>query len=306
MKLIYHIPKNEIQNSSPFDIAIKELTKFDDINIACPYIDIDYLKDIIHGEIEFKILTDVEQWIQSANHNKREEIVCFLKKNQGKIHHYPGLHAKVIASNTGAVIGSANMTMSGLFSNNEFSILVDSEKIINEIREWFDLWWTNSDVPNLEEVIAFSDDCSKNVEKIVFKQKITSKSPKIKIYKQNQEILWFEGTFVGKGKKKPNIYADGKERYEVFIDKKYEKQLPVVYGKRVDINLVINAQIYEAGLRSTKDNKHVYICPDVSQNSKKIRLVDIVELHGIQRNQEVKLRYEKNTNEIIVMNEEGI
>ncbi|AEE51016.1 phospholipase D-like domain-containing protein [Haliscomenobacter hydrossis] len=305
MKLIYHVPKNEIQNSSPFDMAIKELVKSDDLNIACPYIDIDYLKDIINGKIEFKILTDVEQWIQSTNQNKREEIVCFLKKNQGKIHHYPGLHAKVVASNTGAIIGSANLTMSGLYSNNEFSILVDSEKIINEIREWFDLWWTNSEVPNLEEVIAFSDDCNKNEKKVAFKVKITSKSPKINIHKQNQGILCFEGIFSGKGKKKPNIYVvDGKEKYEVLINKKYEHLLPVKYGERIPINLVINDQTYEVGLNSSE--KNIWISPDTIHAGKKVRLTDIVELHGIQRNQKVKLRYEKNTNEIIIMNEENI
>lgn len=289
MKLIYHLPQSANTEDSPFELKVRALVNDGAFNIACPYIDVDFLKGLLESNPRFRLLTDVEKWIESYNGPKRKAIVAFIKANQDHIHHQNGLHAKVVANKTHAMIGSANLTGPGMKSNNEFSVFIDSVEEVEEITNWFDSWWEKTDVSDLEKVKEFADYCDQiEIRKPKAKKRINSKAPEIRFEWASPKATYIEGTFRGLA----NYYKDGKEKFEIHIPSRYSDILPVVDGERVPMKLVVGGREYEVGLRYTIDGG-IWISPDAFRDGQKIRLADIVELHGIQRNQKVQLDYDK-------------
>jgi len=63
MKLIYHNLENIEPNVSPFDQVVQSLIKDNNISIACPYLNLEYILDIINLSHDFKLITDVKQWL---------------------------------------------------------------------------------------------------------------------------------------------------------------------------------------------------------------------------------------------------
>lgn len=178
-KLIYHTPErnNEV---SKFDIALTDIVKNKKIKIACPFIGIYYINKLIKLCNDWRILTDINAWINSQNSKiQRNKIYDFLIKNKEKIHHYPSLHAKVIITDEALFLGSSNFTDNGIFRKNEMSILITDTTNIQEANKWFDAWWNVSTFPNENELKGLIDSNQQIVqeEKLV---EIKSKAPKIK------------------------------------------------------------------------------------------------------------------------------
>ena len=149
-QLIYH--KEDIV-ISPFDVAITNVAKDNDISVICPYIGINYFNRIASIANSWKLITDVEEWILSHQDEKsRLEIINFIKENKCKIHHIKNVHAKVILTNQQAIIGSANFTDTGIRNKIEISILIQDEKLNAELNEWFDNIWEKSKDISIEEL----------------------------------------------------------------------------------------------------------------------------------------------------------
>src|SRR5438128_8630074 len=94
--LIYHQPGEASRCRSPIDRAIDQMVRNQHIDIACPYLGLPYLRWIIKQPTSWRLLSDIEQWIMSQAENSRSEIYDFITAHSERIHHYPGLHAKVI------------------------------------------------------------------------------------------------------------------------------------------------------------------------------------------------------------------
>ncbi|MCD6335151.1 MAG: NgoFVII family restriction endonuclease, partial [Candidatus Latescibacteria bacterium] len=149
-QLIYH--KEDIV-ISPFDVAITNVAKDNDISVICPYIGINYFNRIASIANSWKLITDVEEWILSHQDEKsRLEIINFIKENKCKIHHIKNVHAKVMLTNQQAIIGSANFTDTGIRNKIEISILIQDEKLNAELNEWFDKIWEKSKDISIEEL----------------------------------------------------------------------------------------------------------------------------------------------------------
>jgi len=160
MKLIYHLPDtNSDEENSPFYIAITEIVKDKIIQVACPYIGLDYFKKIIDSCKNWELLTDLKAWVKSQQ-SQAKEIEKFLKENYTKIKHQHDLHAKVIIAEDTALLGSANFTKCGIDKNHEMSIIVNDTNQIDEIKEWYELWWQHA-----EEIIK--EAISINVKKVI-------------------------------------------------------------------------------------------------------------------------------------------
>ncbi len=91
-QLIYHKDGIAI---SPFDVAITNIAKDDDISVICPYIGLNYFNRIASIANSWKLITDVEEWILSHQDEKsRLEIINFIKENKCKIHHIKNVTVK--------------------------------------------------------------------------------------------------------------------------------------------------------------------------------------------------------------------
>jgi len=92
-------------------------------------------------------------------------------------------------------------------------------------------------------------------------------------------------------------YRERLERLEIWIDKKRGKRLPNKDGKRVLIILVIGAQQFFAGIRSTNSNPYIWVCPDLKdENNKKVSLASALRISGFEKNQKVIFKIIEPTN----------
>ena len=89
-------------------------------------------------------------------------------------------------------------------------------------------------------------------------------------------------------------YADGLERQEIIINKKYATSLPCKDNLRIPIKLLIATQTYDAGIRTTPNVKFVWICPDLRDiNNRKISLARILKNNGFSNNQKIILEVDR-------------
>jgi hypothetical protein len=154
MEILYHLPNNGNRIRSPFDIAINILVANKSIKIACPYLSLDYFeKVIIEGCKEWVLLTDINALIKSQqNRCSVSKMMNFIEKNKNNIRHLTNLHAKIIIAEEKSFVGSANFTHSGISENNELSIIVDGDKELQKISNWYNEWWENAEILDTEKI----------------------------------------------------------------------------------------------------------------------------------------------------------
>lgn len=167
-KLIYHTNESINGGFSPFDEAIHQMSNSKELLIACPYIDVSYIKPFLRNQLNWRIISDVEAWLNAFQDKAREDIINFIIGNKDKIHHYRNLHAKVILGDYLCLVGSANLTAMGITQRAEMSILLDESNHINEIREWFEHSWSSSgeiNIPELKDYIKRNTTITPRIEK---------------------------------------------------------------------------------------------------------------------------------------------
>ncbi len=141
MKLIYHPPNQTTPGVSPFDAAIMRMVADKHVRIACPYLGVEYLNRVIAKAKSWQLLTDVTAWLQSHGPTARPGIVEFILKHSDLIHHCPNLHAKVVIAESTALIGSANLTATGITERTEMAVLTDEPDQLEELRMWYEELW---------------------------------------------------------------------------------------------------------------------------------------------------------------------
>lgn len=181
-KLLYH-SKNSEDNESVFDKAISEICTNNAVKLVSPYIGIDYLQRITALSADWKLISDVNEWLSSSSAGDRLKIANFIKSNFEKIHHYNELHAKVVIGQDRAYLGSANLTSSGLLRRTEMGILIDDEILLQELNAWFDENWLDTAPPDLQEIAEFiqlNNEIENSLEKRVSNKIIQSKGTVIR------------------------------------------------------------------------------------------------------------------------------
>ena len=155
VKLIYHGIKST-SSPSPFDKAAIHIANKSDLRIACPYLSVGYLKRLTSVSHSWQLLTDVEEWLRSLPVARRTPAATFIAENSSRIRNFSRLHAKVVMSATSALIGSANLTQSGIRERTEMAVLLSEESQVVELITWFDELWAEADeIPARESVSAF-------------------------------------------------------------------------------------------------------------------------------------------------------
>jgi hypothetical protein len=136
--LIYNNPG--INTSSSFDTAIRDIVAGGGcVRVIDPYISLTYIAEILSSATDWQMVTDVKHWIKSETAaGRRAAVVTFINKNYWRIWHNENVHAKVIISQTKAMLGSANFTENGIFKNNELDIIVYEPTEIEKLIRWFE------------------------------------------------------------------------------------------------------------------------------------------------------------------------
>ncbi len=158
-ELVYHDPSDRT-GISPFDKVIREITKNEDVLVACPYIEPNYLKEVTQKTEDWRLLTDVQAWLSIHGRAKREDVRDFLVQNDERVRHVTDLHAEVIISDSYALIGSANFTTKGLTGRTEMSVLIDEKDKIDELTQWYEKLWSIYQPPDTEKIEAYLESSS--------------------------------------------------------------------------------------------------------------------------------------------------
>jgi len=150
---IFHFPRKSIRLSEILENFLKYGGK---LKLICrpPHdlIDIDSIQMLFYLEdadfqrkdtIIYKVVDSVLS--HKATIDFMLSLLPYVKLKKAKIRFNEKLHAKIFVSESCAVIGSSNMTFSGLYSNLEFNCTITDEENINKIKEFCDEIWSKSD-----------------------------------------------------------------------------------------------------------------------------------------------------------------
>jgi phosphatidylserine/phosphatidylglycerophosphate/cardiolipin synthase-like enzyme len=197
MKLIYQLPDIYGKNikPSPFDVAISELVKGELIQVACPYITLDYFKEVIlSGCKDWKLLTDVNALIGSQGKKSIEEMINFLEEFSTKIKHQDDLHAKAIIAEEQALLGSANFTQKGTSENKEISVIISDVEKVNEIKNWYNDLWQHATELTEDKLIELKKWVKENINNITEIERQKNSIPNIFSSKKTETIYEQKGT----------------------------------------------------------------------------------------------------------------
>lgn len=153
-KLIYHQPGGS-PNTSPFDDAILQVAEQGDVKIVSPYIGISYLQRIIDVSGDWMLISDIEAWLSSLSFRARPRAWRFIRENLDRIHHCPAIHAKTVIGQSLVMLGSANLTNTGILGRTEMGVLLEDPILVDELHDWFDSLWDQTAPPVVDEASAF-------------------------------------------------------------------------------------------------------------------------------------------------------
>ncbi len=152
LELIHHTDESADGGVSPFDSTIRKIVADEDVLLASPYLTLDYLEGLVNDADSWRLLTDMEAWLDSCPASERETIREFVARHHERIRDVRNLHAKAVIGETGALVGSANLTRTGLGGRDELGVRFDEPERIAELREWFDELWNESSAAKLDAV----------------------------------------------------------------------------------------------------------------------------------------------------------
>lgn len=157
MKLLYHLAQSDGGKStiSPFDEAVLQVARSGPVRIVSPYIGVAYLERITSLSPQWRLISDVQEWLGSLSTQARPRAWQFIRENLNLIHHCPALHAKAVISDSLAMMGSANLTQHGILGRTEMGILLDNPLLVAEIGAWFDDLWAETAPPIVDETSAY-------------------------------------------------------------------------------------------------------------------------------------------------------
>lgn len=152
--LLYHSP-TAVSAISPFDEAILRVARSGPVRIVSPYIGINYLERIISLSPEWRLISDVQEWLASLSVQARPRAWQFIRENLDLIHHCPAVHAKAVISDSLAMMGSANLTQMGILGRTEMGILLNDPQLVAEMGTWFDDLWAETAPPVVDEASTY-------------------------------------------------------------------------------------------------------------------------------------------------------
>ena len=149
VELIYHDFDDETPDSR-FEEILTRLSDDAMLDITCPYLGLDVLRSLTDRARTWRLVTDVQAWVGSRPQEERDAVLEFVRTNRESIHDCRSLHAKVFLGNDAGLVGSANVTYSGLAKNPEMAVLFEDTDEVDELATWFEDLWERTQTPDVE------------------------------------------------------------------------------------------------------------------------------------------------------------
>lgn len=156
VSLVFHALDPDSRTLSPFVQHILSIADGSrDLRIACPYIGLAVLRPVLATAKSWRLLTDAEELLKGKHASQRPEWVRFLAEYREQVRHCRWLHAKVVAGDAAALVGSANLTKRGMGGRQEVGVLVDEPTLVGELHAWFDGLWERCELPSRTTLESF-------------------------------------------------------------------------------------------------------------------------------------------------------
>ena len=95
MQILFRTPDEN--GVSPFETNAFEVARSSNVLLASPYISLEFVRDRLFDlALNWKIVSDLPEWLAATPQNKREELITFIQRNSHRIRHQSLLHAKVL------------------------------------------------------------------------------------------------------------------------------------------------------------------------------------------------------------------
>ncbi len=160
-RLLYHDPAAPAAPAgaeSPFRRAILDLLSAGGgIDLACPYIGLNYLDPLLARADRWRLLTDAEAMLSiCAGLTARRRMAAWVQANRGRVRHVAGLHAKVVIGPGRALVGSTNLTDAGTLRRVEVGASLTGAAEVGELRRWFQAVWDRAAEPDPSAMLALA------------------------------------------------------------------------------------------------------------------------------------------------------
>lgn len=217
----------------------KNIKENEDIYIAIAFFSYtDFIKKAIEKNCNIKLIVR----ISLATSMQRLKEISEMNNVNIRFFTSEKFHPKLyIFGNSIAFIGSSNLTQSGLKSNQEINISIESENpIFKDLRTLFDEYWEQAEVLDNNYIQKF----------IKIEGKYYDIDKKVNHYqndiKEIKECEFDNITIIGKKKqsKEATFISDFKKKYQLFLSN-YRKLESIYksFGKRKDASLPLKIEI---------------------------------------------------------------
>jgi len=152
LELVYQ-PVPPDGSSDVFASALKAVCDGSEtIAIASPYLSYDVLEPITRG-LSFRLITDLEACLEGG---VERSLAGFFEAHSSVVRSLRGLHAKVVLGTRAGLLGSANLTTTGLCRRFEMACVARGVHF-DELVIWFDRLWKHAVPLDLDAVRAGLD-----------------------------------------------------------------------------------------------------------------------------------------------------
>ncbi|MGD8450180.1 MAG: phospholipase D family protein [Phycisphaerae bacterium] len=143
LELIYH-DFADLKGLSRIDAAVRKIVARK-VDIACPYLGPAYVEDVLRGASSFRLVTDIDACFADLRKADRRALLNWMEQHCASIRHFTQLHAKTLIGANQALVGSANLTETGVSKRAEMVVRIRDTPIVQEeLARWFEQLWTNS------------------------------------------------------------------------------------------------------------------------------------------------------------------
>jgi hypothetical protein len=108
-----------------------------ELRVVSPYLGAAVIAELLRGH-RFRLVTDLDECFGGARDGA---LAAYLAEHASSVRHVPGVHAKLFASAGALMLGSANLTKSGLAERDELGIVTTDAGLLRDVGAWFDQLW---------------------------------------------------------------------------------------------------------------------------------------------------------------------
>lgn len=147
MRIVYGGPDAASMGMTFID-AMDRVCDGGHVRIVSPYLAPERLEQLMARSTRLSVITDFGACFSVLNATARRRLCTIIADRIDAFRHLAGVHAKVVFSQSRVLLGSANLTASGLEDRDELGAIFHEATQLAEARTWFEALWSRGVIPD--------------------------------------------------------------------------------------------------------------------------------------------------------------